>query len=375
MKVIHVIPSLAVGGAEMCLTKLVATARGNAPEAIVVSLLPSGGSHFELALRDAGIRHEVIGIRGPADLPRAVAFLAKLIRTEKPDCLQGWLYYGDLMATLGLFSSGRRKSTRLYWGVRCSDLDVDQYSRQLKYTMAACKKLSRFPDAIIANSFAGRAVHERLGYEPGKLAVIHNGIDTDLFTPVPAKKSNLVPDSFLSDGKPLVGIAGRVDPQKDYATFLRVVDRLPEVNFVAAGKDTTTLPPRDNLRSIGVCEDMPGFLGALDLLICTSAFGEGFPNVIAEAMACGTAVTTTDVGDAAHIVADTGRVCEVGDAQALASSIAALLAEADDQRRQRSAHARARIVSNFSLDRMVRAFDHIHLYGTISDCPESTRAA
>lgn len=375
MKIIHVIPSLAVGGAEMCLTKLVTAERPNAPEAIVVSLLQHTNSHFERALQDAKIRHEVIGIRRALDLPRAITFLARLIRTEKPDCLQGWLYYGDLIATLGLLLSGRRANTRLYWGIRCSDLDVARYGRQLKITMSACKNLSRVPNAIIANSFAGRDVHAKLGYQRDKLAVVHNGIDVNLFTPMTVEDPAFARDLNLSRERPLVGIVGRVDPQKDYATFLCVVERLPEVNFMAAGKDTTSLPPRDNLKSIGICEDMPRLLGALDLLICTSAFGEGFPNVVAEAMACGTPVVTTDVGDAADIVGDTGRVCAVGDVSGLSDSIAALLCEADNERHQRRAMARARIVSNYSLDRMIKAFDQLHLHDITHDAPTSSQRA
>ncbi|MEM8970651.1 MAG: glycosyltransferase [Pseudomonadota bacterium] len=372
MKVIHIIPSLAVGGAEMCLTKLVTTQRANAPEVIVVSLLPQTSSHFERTLTHSKIRHEVVGVRSTVDLPRAIAFIARLIRAEKPDCLQGWLYYGDLIATLGLLVSGRRRSTRLCWGIRCSELDVDQYNRQLKYAISACTKLSRFPDAIIANSFAGRAAHERLGYQSDKLAVIHNGIDVDLFRPLPAKQTSCGFDLKLSQSKPLVGIAGRVDPQKDYSTFLRIVDQLPDVNFIAAGKDTTTLPRRGNLRAVGICEDMPRYLASLDLFICTSAFGEGFPNVIAEAMACGTPVVTTNVGDAAVIVSDNGRVCEVGDARALSDNINDLLNEVEGERQRRSAKAREHIVGNFSLDRMIQAFDRLYHNGITSASPGSS---
>ncbi len=357
----------------MCLTKLVTTPRVNAPEVIVVSLLPHTHSHFERALQSAQIRYEAIGIRGAKDLPRAVAYLARLIRSEKPDCVQSWLYYGDLIATLGLLLSGRRKKTRLYWGIRCSDLDIGQYGRQLKFAINACAKLSRLPDAIIANSNAGRDVHAKLGYQRNKLTVIHNGIDVDLFTPMPVTDFTT---SFLSDKKrPVVGIAGRVDPQKDYPTFLRVVDQLPEVNFIAAGKDTPSLPIRENLELIGICEDMPGFLAALDLFVSSSAFGEGFPNVVAEAMACGTAVVTTNVGDAATIVADTGLVCEVGDADCLADHISALLNEPDSERLGRGAKARNRIADKFSLDSMIEAFDQLYLQGIVSNASDNAQEA
>ena len=259
MKIIHVIPSLAVGGAEMCLARLVTARRRNAPEAIVVTLLPDIGSHLERLLKDSKIRHEVIGVRGVFDLPKAVARMASLIRTEKPQCVQSWLYYGDIIATLGLLLSGRRSATRLCWGVRCSDLQVDNYGFQLSMAIGLCRRLSRIPDAIVANSFAGRDVHRDLGYEADKLTVIHNGIDVDVFTPSFDDHIGL-PNPHSGLNRPTVGIAGRVDPQKGYATFLCVVDQLPLVNIVAAGKDTNYLPARPNLVSLGVCTDMPRFI-------------------------------------------------------------------------------------------------------------------
>lgn len=92
---------------------------------------------------------------------------------------------------------------------------------------------------------------------------------------------------------------------------------------------------------------------ALDLLTLSSAFGEGFPNVVAEAMACGTPCVVTDVGDASLLVGETGLVVPPRDPDALCTAWGKALAWSGDERAARGRQARERIVRQFSVDRMV----------------------
>jgi glycosyltransferase involved in cell wall biosynthesis len=106
---------------------------------------------------------------------------------------------------------------------------------------------------------------------------------------------------------------------------------------------------------LGQINDIPHIMNALDLHVLPSAYGEAFPNVVAEAMACGTPCVVTDVGDAAYIVGETGWVVPPRDANALAEAIVAALEEINDvdRSKQRSRHARSRIEEHFSIERMV----------------------
>jgi glycosyltransferase involved in cell wall biosynthesis len=105
----------------------------------------------------------------------------------------------------------------------------------------------------------------------------------------------------------------------------------------------TWTPPR---------RDVDGVFAALDVLTLCSAFGEGFPNVVGEAMACGTPCVVTDVGDAAWVVGDTGRVVPIGDAGALARAWSELLPSLGCP--SLAERCRARIVAEFGLDALVR---------------------
>jgi glycosyltransferase involved in cell wall biosynthesis len=66
---------------------------------------------------------------------------------------------------------------------------------------------------------------------------------------------------------------------------------------------------------------MPAVYTALDILVSSSSYGEGFPNVVGEAMACGTPCVVTDVGDSAMIVGNLGRVVPAGDSESLAHEV------------------------------------------------------
>ena len=106
--------------------------------------------------------------------------------------------------------------------------------------------------------------------------------------------------------------------------------------------------------------DIPALMNALDIHILSS-YSEGFPNVIAEAMACGTPCVTTDVGDASFIVGDAGWVVPPSNPEALASSILTAIKHRADtlEWQKRKLKARQRIVDNFSIQKMVESYQKI----------------
>jgi len=100
--------------------------------------------------------------------------------------------------------------------------------------------------------------------------------------------------------------------------------------------------------------DLPAVYNAFDLLVSSSAFGEGFSNVLGEAMACGVPCVATDVGDARVILGDTTNVVPPSDSGALAASVLALVKRLRLERASLGASVRQRIADNFSLEVMVR---------------------
>lgn len=151
---------------------------------------------------------------------------------------------------------------------------------------------------------------------------------------------------------------------KDHGGFLRsaqlISQQIPETRFVLAGRDVSCANAqlvemrdmnglKDKVFLLGERADMPDILSAIDILCLSSAWGEGFPNIIGEAMACGIPCVTTDVGDAGVIVGDIGRVVPKHEPIALAEACVALLRLTPSERQMLAIAARQRMVAHFSL--------------------------
>jgi glycosyltransferase involved in cell wall biosynthesis len=360
-KILHVISDLDVGGAETMLVRLACAEREDGGDIAVASLI-SGGFYAD-RLRAAGVRLEELGVRGAFGPVRGLVRLVRLMRDYQPDVVQGWMYHGDLAALLGLCLSGRRRRTGLIWGIRGSAIELGHYRLQLRVVMRLCAWLSRCPDLVTANSEEGLRVHRAYGYRPRKAEVVPNGIDTDLFKPDPAARAALRGELGLSEDDVVFVQVARVDPMKDHRTALEAKAALPQVKLMLIGAGTERLPAQENVLRLGRRSDVARLLPAADFALSSSAFGEGFSNAIAEAMAGGLPVVATDVGDAGVIVGDTGKVVLPRDPAALAAAMTALAGEPPVARADRASKARRRIVENFGF---VRLRERLHgLYATV----------
>ena len=359
-RVLHVIAASGVGGAERMLARLTGASRAGAPEQTVVNLLRDAS--LESAVRASGASYHELGLTSAWRAPLALAPLVRIIRSETPDVVQSWLYYADLMSLAALELSGRRASTRLYWGIRCSKIDFSHYSSVLRRSVGLCARLSSRPDGIVANSHTGLSDHLELGYRPRRAAVIPNGFDTERLAPDASARARIRAELNVAPGERLVVHVARVDPIKDHASAIAVAASMPDVRFAFVGAGTEALKGHPNVLALGPRDDVPAIYAASDLFLSTS-LSEGFSNVIGEAMCCGVPVVATGVGDARRIVGETGLIVAPRDAAAMAGAIRTLLNEAEAERARRSERARARIKENYSLDRAVAAFDALHRDG------------
>ncbi len=339
----------------------------------VVSLTDGGALGPSIASRGVPVR--TLGMRRGFPDVRAVWRLVRLIRRECPAVLQTWLYHADLV---GLVAGRLAGARTIVWNVRCSDMDMRQYRWSSRLTRRLLSALSAAPVAVIVNSERGRQVHERLGYRPRRWVTIPNGIDLERFRPDPEARARLREELALPLSARLVGMVARDDPMKDHATFLRAGAQLlqrgaggmADVHLVGVGRGVTWENPRlaalahelglrGHLHLLDERDDVERLLPGLDLATLSS-FGEGWPNVVGEAMACGVPCVVTDVGDAAAIVGDTGQVVPPDDPAALAGAWARLLALPDERRRALGAGARERIAVHFSLERVVRQYEELY---------------
>lgn len=347
MRVLHVITGLGQGGAETMLAKLIEAL----PDITHVVVPLARDLALGPRIAAAGARVVPLGMRGPLGLPVAVARLAAQIRRVRPDVIQSWLYHADLAVTLARAVAFARAP--LAWSLRCSDMDLARYAASTRLVVRALARLSGVPAVIASNSEAGLAWHRGLGYRPRRTVVIPNGFDTDRFRPDPAARARLGAMLGWRDDAVIVGLVARVDPMKDHAGFLAALGQTsPALRAVLVGRGTEALaiPPAlaGRVVALGPREDVAALTPGFDIACLASRFGEGFPNVLGEAMACGVACVTTDVGDAAAIVGDAGVVVPPGDPAALAHALTALATDAD-RRRALGEAGRARVLADYAL--------------------------
>jgi glycosyltransferase involved in cell wall biosynthesis len=247
-------------------------------------------------------------------------------------------------------------------------MDLGRYDRLAGVSAWFEKRLARRTDAIVCNSDSGLRHHAALGYPERLMRVVYNGIDTDRFTFDDAGRTGVRNEWGVKEDELLVGLVARLDPMKDHPVFIEALSLLPEplrssmrCVCVGDGPEEYASNLRARAEEAGVADrldwvpsrtDMPAVYSACDIAV-SSSYGEGFSNVIAEAMACRCPCVATDVGDSARIIGDTGRIAEARHPRALADALAGVAGLSQRERRDLGAKARRRVVREYGMDRMV----------------------
>jgi glycosyltransferase involved in cell wall biosynthesis len=228
------------------------------------------------------------------------------------------------------------------WNIRNSDLSSAHSRRTTRAVVRANALLSgTLPGKILCCSDTARRIHVELGYREDRFHLIPNGFDLQQFRPSDQARAAVRRELGLNEDQPLIGLVARWHPQKDHPGFIRAAAALarvqPAVHFILAGAECDDANPElvrlvaeaglaGRIHLLGPRSDIPRITAALDIATISSIFGEAFPNILGEAMACAVPCVTTDVGDAAYIVGDTGRVVPPGDHEKLAAAWAEILA-------------------------------------------------
>lgn len=351
--VLHVISGLGLGGAERMLVETAIGLQHLGLAQHVVSL--RGRGKYADDLVSAGVPVTALDIATPPHAISAIWQLRQVVNRLEPDIIQGWMYHGDFAAMVTHLVAPGRSGRRLFWNIRASNVDDPRYTKLVRL----CGWLSNLPSVIVANSEAGAKFHISHGYRPRHVVVIPNGIDTDKFRPDPIARAALRAELALGNQIVAVHVA-RVDPMKDHATFLAAMEKLPGIAglMIGAGTETFRCPP--NVRALGVRHDVERVYAAADLVVSSSAYGEGFSNALAEGMSAGLVPIATDVGDAARIVGRTEHIVAPRNSMALAVAIADGAALSPDRLRELGLDARARIVSSFGRPKAIDAYASLY---------------
>ena len=370
IRMLHVITGLGSGGAEMMLYKLLSGMDRKRFACTVVSLTDEG--HMAERIRSLGIPVYCLGMKGAASMPRAMVRLIRMMKAEGTQLVQCWMYHADLLGGVAGWFAG----IPVIWGIRQSNFDPVSSKPATIRIMRWCARLSsKIPRRIVCCSDTACLIHKQQGYDAKKMVMIPNGFQTEKYRPDDLVRERTRLALKIPADAVVIGIVGRFDPQKDHKTFIKaagqVVRRMRGLYFLLCGKglsaDNAELMAwiheesvADQCLLLGQRNDLNQLYCAMDVMVSASAYGEGFPNVIGEAMACGVPCVVTDVGDSAAIVGDSGRVVPPRDPEALAAAMHEMLMLSVEERKRLATAARQLIEDNYALPTVVARYQNLY---------------
>ena len=389
IKVMHVITTISVGGAEKMLHRLL---QRNDPDRFaprILTLMPPHESMSE-QWRPLNIPTYSLNLRqAQLPAPSAIVKLSRILREVQPDLVQAWMYHGNLAATVGAWLAGWRGP--ILWNVRHSLHDIRYEKTMARWVIRLNALLSSRAGAIVYNAQTSIDQHEAFGFARNSSLLIPNGFDCDLYRPRPEQRARLRAELGIDESAPLIGMIARYHPMKDPINLLDALKFLDgamsNAQLVIAGSyfdhDNAEIVGaiaerglQNRVKLLGRREDIPQLLAALDVVAMPSGWGEGFPNAIGEAMAVGVPCVATNIGDAAVVVGEHGIVVPPRDSQALAAGLAELLSLAPAARQALGEAARRRIKTHFQIDTIVNQYRELHeLFAAPTDTSIPTEVA
>lgn len=368
--IIHIITGLNTGGAETMLYKLLSYIDRTKFESKVLSLTDIGS--IGKKIEKLGISVKALGMKRGVPDPRYVFRLAAIFKKEKPDLVQTWMYHADL---IGGLAAKLVRNIPIVWNIRHSNLDPEGNKKTTILTAKACAKLSKtIPKKIICCSEASFKVHSELGYKEEKMIVIPNGFDLDAFKPDVEARYSVRRELRIPDDAVIIGMVARFDPQKDHKNLINAAGVFcrsnKNIHFILCGDGITNGNKQlakwiqehnlqVNFHLLGRRADIARITTAFDIA-SSSSYGEGFPNVVGEAMTCEVPCVVTNVGDSAYIVGDTGIVVPPKNPLAMAKAWEKLIKLPAEERKILGKLARKRIEDNFEISSVVNQYEVLY---------------
>ena len=347
-----------------------ANSKTNIFEHQVISLTSLG--EIGPKLMAMGIQVYALELRGLSNIFNIFIKLVHLLRRINPSIVQTWMYHSDLIGGLAARMAG---ISNVVWNIRNTLIPQGRWSRS-QLIIHLCAWLSKWiPCRIVCCAEAGRLNHIQMGYKLEKMVVIPNGYDLDLFHNAFDLRHDVRNKFGFNDNCIVIGIVGRFDKLKDYGNFIsaaKIVSKhKSDVRFMMIGRgiESTNLRLMSLLENTGYIErfillgerdDTANLMAAMDIY-CLSSRAEGFPNVVAEAMAVHLPCVVTDVGDAALIVQDSGQVVPPQNSDALADALIYMSNLSSDQRRDIGNRARELIEQRYSIGVIVDIYTNLYL--------------
>lgn len=323
MKILHIITSLELGGAERLLTELVPyqKARGHF---VKVMILSDRGAVFKKELEERGIEIVVAKSNSIKSFSNIFSII-KEIKKEDYDIVHAHLVHAQYWTRLAKILDGKKRK------YITTEHSTSNRRRESKLMRGIDRFIFGGFDKIVSISEATqKSLQTWLGREDRAFEIIYNGIDIKEFqNSVPYSKSEL----GIKEDDYLIMMVSRFHKSKNQIGVAESLMWLPvkyKLVFVGDGKLEESVKKycqENNLMSrvrfLGVRKDIPRLLKTADIVVQYSFF-EGFGITVVEAMASGKPVVASNVPGLSQVVEGTGYLVDIKDSKELAKAILSL---------------------------------------------------
>ena len=360
IRVMHVVRTLATGGTEMVVRRLICALDPARFQQSVCTLVAAPVSQPP---------HTICLERSAEKAAFLVPQLTRLFRRERPDIIHS-RNWATIEATLAAKLAGIRAIVHSEHGRDLQTMGPQPRRRRIFRRISyACA------DRVFCVSEELREFYcEQLGMKPDFFDVIPNGVDVRQFSPNPRMRSQVRAKLAAGPHTMVVGTVGRLDPVKDHITLLRAADialrKGVDLKLVIVGEGPQRAALENQLsrtphlarRTVftGESKNVADWLNSFDLFVLPSV-SEGMSNTLLEAMAVGITPIATAVGGNREVVEHelSGLLVPSGDAKQISEFIVQLAAS-PEWLESLGKRARERIVTQFSIERMVNRYSEMY---------------
>ncbi|PPR79223.1 MAG: hypothetical protein CFH01_00546 [Alphaproteobacteria bacterium MarineAlpha2_Bin1] len=365
IKVAIIVRSLEKGGTERQVIEIASGLDQEKFKVVIISFY-NKGELIELA-RKKNIEVIFIGKKNRYDL---ILFLYKFITCThkvKPDIIHSFLDSPNIFSSIYKLLY---PNSILLWGIRSSDMDLTKYTKMRTFSKFIEVSLSKFPNEIIFNSLNAIRNNDNSRYK-SKYSVIQNGIDTKIFINSEVLRNQYRNKWALDESFFIIGMVARFDPKKDHKNFIKaskiILKNRENIRFVLITnykKELESIINSYGMKKYFIIEtnitETNKIYPAFDINTLSSAFGEGFPNAIAEGMSCGIPSTATDTGDSKEIIGDIKLISKPRDPAELASCWISIYEKNFEERIKIGLEQRNRIINNYSKEIMLKKSEKLY---------------
>ncbi|TWT03631.1 glycosyltransferase [Planomicrobium sp. CPCC 101079] len=347
------------------LTKLITNNKDPNTTMVVVKLLNFNYFYDEIA--KTGTKIYSLNIDQGKFGPLRIFEIFKIIKREKPDVIQTWMYHCDLF---GILLKMMFPKVKLVWNIRHSHLVKGADKGTTILVARILSILSFIPDKIICGSTAAQQYHTELGYRKNKTIVIPNGFDTEIFAPDDQVKKAIRRELEIPENHLVIGHVGRAKKIKNQIDLIKAFAEISKVHknvtlvllgngMIEKYKSHELVKDNDNIRLLGETPNVDRYLKVFDLFVLPS-LSEGFPNVIGEAMASGVACVSTEVGDSPQIIGNSRLIAKKNSVDDLYEKITYWLELEEEKKEELKIFSRKRILDLYSIEKVVQLY--LNLY-------------